>query len=835
MQRLIIENKKNIDCILAMFVVFSAVLFVSVLTLRTDIIEFLKWWFVFFVFSTITLPITTAVFKNFFDKGYVFGKTLGLLFSALVLWQLSHFKLVEFSFFGCLLSVGFVFAICFLSFKKLNLKPKISIDDVKTMVAIEVIFFAFLSFWTMTESIYPFLYFTEKPMDFGFLSAIRRSDFLPANDIWFAGESINYYYFGQYIFAFLGELLNSSFQANYSMAVASVAALACAMSLSLGQTIAKDVLSTAFTVLKDSVKNILAWVCGLLTVFLVNFAGNSHSFFYGEKHIGNGILKFLVEKGIVPIESNITDFYFFYSTRFIGHNPDSNDQTIHEFPFYSYILKDLHAHVASIVTVVVFIAVIYAIVKRLLLKESFKSLLLPIVVAGILLGTMQMTNYWDYIIYTGFFAVLLFFSALSFKDDGVKKNEAVDFLGLTSVVLAVALVFLFVPNAMYYVPLYICILLLAVVFYRSRATFIARATVYFMLAFTVANLIGLPFSVNFTMFSNSIKLVPNSTELWQYMLVWLGHIVCAVMLSVLIFINNRKRNDDIGFFGRLSFSDLLLLITIFYGLVLIIVPEIIYVVDIYVGHLRSNTMFKFTYQGFMLLSIGMAFCLLKAVIFLIKSIMDKKKKTNILFSSISCVVAVAMIVVVGTYPVVSFKQALFFYSGTDDRIFKGIESGFSYVKNMDSPEIPGYLRGELKGTVEIAEWFNETKDGNFNILEAYGASFSNYALVSSYTGLSTVLGQRSHELLWRHNPLLPNEAHELIDQREHDVKTVYFSQDKQQALEVIEKYDIKYIVVGPLEKQLGESIGLVIDHQTLSELGEVAFESNGAYVIEVYS
>ncbi len=824
-------SRKDINQLLFIFVLISALLFVSVIMFKTDFVELAKWWMLFFVFSIITLPLMSVLFKDFFDKGYLFGKTVGLLLSALVLWQLSYLKILKFSFLSCLIAV-FILCVGSLVFlKKSNFKTEITTNDIKMFAVAELVFLLFLVFWTTTGTIYPFVYFTEKPMDFGYLMAIRRSDFLPANDIWFAGEIINYYYFGQYIFAFAGELLKSGYSANYSMAVTSVASLACGMTLSLGLTVAKDAFALVSNRIKGYLKTVFMWFFGFVAVFLVNFSGNAHSFFYGTGHPGNGFLKKLVEWGFVPSESDISTYYFFNSTRFIGHNPETGDQTIHEFPAYSYILKDLHAHVSSIILVVLFIGVMYALLKAFLSGDDKRPIGVFCVATGVLLGTMQMTNYWDYIIYTGFFGVILFCLILF----NIKRNDPDNRLYLVSLFVvggACAAVFVFITRPIVYVLLYSIIAFLAVVLYKTNKTkqsIILKIVAMFAVAFAIANILALTFSLNFTMFSNSIKLVPTTTEPWQFVLVWGAHLVGVLVLAIVMTIRFKRDRQQ-----RLFATNIFMAAVAVYGVVLIIVPEIVYVVDIYFGHVRSNTMFKFTYQGFILLSLALSFALVKSTVFLLNSCCDQnKKRWEIVVSSIAVATTVFMIVIVGTYPFVSFKQGLTFYSGQSETLFKGLDSGFSYVENMDAPEIPGNSYGELSGVVEVARWFNETKQGEFNILEAYGASFSNYALVSSYTGLSTIIGQTSHELLWRHNPSNQGEADAAINERKEQVKAVYFFNDIEHSREILEQYDIQYIVVGPLEKKLGEDMGLEVLHNVLLNYGEIVFRSKNVYVIQV--
>ncbi|MBU4098560.1 hypothetical protein KJ980_02815, partial [Patescibacteria group bacterium] len=46
--------------------------------ITSDIIAVLQWWFVIFIIGAGFLPVTLLIFSRFFDKGYIFSKTLGI-------------------------------------------------------------------------------------------------------------------------------------------------------------------------------------------------------------------------------------------------------------------------------------------------------------------------------------------------------------------------------------------------------------------------------------------------------------------------------------------------------------------------------------------------------------------------------------------------------------------------------------------------------------------------------------------------------------------------------------------------------------------------------------
>jgi uncharacterized membrane protein len=93
------------------------------------------------------------------------------------------------------------------------------------------------------------------------------------------------------------------------------------------------------------------------------------------------------------------------------------------------------------------------------------------------------------------------------------------------------------------------------------------------------------------------------------------------------------------------------------------------------------------------------------------------------------------------------------------------------------------------------EWLRENVDGSPVIVEAPGPDWGENARISWRTGLPTVIGWPSHEFIWR-GTWEPQEG------REQDVNSIYISDDRQRVEELIEKYDIRFIVVGPPEQAL---------------------------------
>ena len=73
-------------------------------------------------------------------------------------------------------------------------------------------------------------------------------------------------------------------------------------------------------------------------------------------------------------------------------------------------------------------------------------------------------------------------------------------------------------------------------------------------------------------------------------------------------------------------------------------------------------------------------------------------------------------------------------------------------------------------------------------------SASEFARISSHTGIPTVLGWANHEGLWRSND-------REVGERESLVRRFYETSDAGTALALIRKYGVTHVVLGDLERQ----------------------------------
>jgi len=102
-----------------------------------------------------------------------------------------------------------------------------------------------------------------------------------------------------------------------------------------------------------------------------------------------------------------------------------------------------------------------------------------------------------------------------------------------------------------------------------------------------------------------------------------------------------------------------------------------------------------------------------------------------------------------------------------------------------------YLAGQSAADYDAIQWINRSLPEGV-VAEAIGGSYSQYARVSTHTGLPTVLGWGGHEVQWRGNA-------DLQGSRQGDIQRLYETTNWDEAADLLDKYGIDYVYVGPLE------------------------------------
>ena len=336
----------------------------GILTMGSHDAGICMWWAVVLLcFGIVTLPLAAKIWGNFSSGGFFLSQPMGLIFTCLVLWTLTHLKIFRINIFCIILSALIVAALCYApkSFRSALSDKIASRGFLESVIIEETVFLLVFYLMCFFKGFMPDINGQEKYMDYGFIMSMLRNGSLPARDMWLSGYSINYYYFGQYIWSVVIKLSGVDSGVGYTLAMCSATAIPCGMSFAIGKYLIEASSGKGFTDNK-----LVKYVAGLATGLAVSLWGNSHSFFYDEESFGNGLLNVFKNWGI---DVGRTDRFFYPdSTRYIGWNPEvtanGGDYTIEEFPFYSYLVGDLHAHVISMIIVLLISAVILSMIHH---------------------------------------------------------------------------------------------------------------------------------------------------------------------------------------------------------------------------------------------------------------------------------------------------------------------------------------------------------------------------------------------------------------------------------------------------------------------------------------
>jgi len=106
-----------------------------------------------------------------------------------------------------------------------------------------------------------------------------------------------------------------------------------------------------------------------------------------------------------------------------------------------------------------------------------------------------------------------------------------------------------------------------------------------------------------------------------------------------------------------------------------------------------------------------------------------------------------------------------------------------------------WMRRELPGDLAAIRWLRSKAPAGAVVLEAVGGAYSDHARIGSGSGRPTYLGWAGHEGLWRGAKGAGDVA-----RRQQEVKVVYTSTDENVVRGILREGKIRYVVVGPLER-----------------------------------
>jgi len=742
----------------------------------SDFLIGFQWWTVLFIVGIIFTPLTYYLFPNFIDRGYIFSKSIGILILSYFMLVIGITHLLPFTFLSLVLILIFYMGFTFFIGRKNKIWQNF-LKNLKNLskwiILEEILFISIFAFFAYVRSFAPDINGLEKFMDYGFVNSILRSTYFPPKDMWFTPLSINYYYFGHLATAVLTKLSLITSNYTFNLMIATIAGLTFTSSFSIGINL--------YQKLTDKIKLPKLTVVGILTGLLVTFAGNLHILYtlflpYQNEH------PVPFWQLVFSPQSFPNSYWYPNATRYIYH-------TIHEFPIYSWTVSDLHGHVTDIPFVLLTIAFIYSLflgykkVNRkkvirknknqlfyiyYLIKRELPLSILQMGIISLLLAIMYMTNAWDGLIY--FLLAILLIAYISWKELSQAKisnsQKLLNFivnLITPSIILIIGLILFSLPLSLFFKPFVSGIGILCAPPFLTKIGHIG------------------PFLFE----SNHCQ-----KSLWWQLLTLYGFFYFFVILLGITFVKIR----------RLTKADIFVSMLILLSTLLIVIPEFIYAKDIYPEHYRANTMFKLVFQSFIMLSLSTGYTISRISFTL-------KEKWTLLTRALYVVfflITLCLLTIVFTYP------------------YFAIMSYYGELKTYHGLDGTKYLSEKYPNDAKAINWINKNINDQPIILEAQGDSYTDYARVSSNTGLPTVLGWTVHEWLWR-------GTYDVPAPRIKEVRDLYESKDLSLTKSLLQKYKVKYVFVGALEKEKYD-----IYEAKFKILGKVVFKSGLTSIYQIF-
>ncbi|MCD4721409.1 MAG: DUF2298 domain-containing protein [Desulfobacula sp.] len=577
-------------------------------------------------------PCRTAAFSlfpGFKDKGYHFSKIIATLSITYIIFLLTSLKMICFSR-SLIICMAVVVGGLLFWWGQSGIKGILTKKLLRVWIFEELLFLTALLAWALLRGMEPSLNSLEKSMDFGFVNAILRADTMPPCDMWFAGKTINYYYFGHFQAAVMTALSGFSPAVCYNLLIATIFAQVLTFGFSLGGNL--------ISLKKSRITSFPSFfIAGGISSFLLTFGGNLHPAFKASQNILNN--------GFSRIFSN---YWFANATRFIGYDPPTSDQVIHEFPAYSFIVADLHAHMLNLPVVLLFFAVLLHFVCWQTDRDFTKAtsiLYLPvkqITGFGFLFAVFFMTNAWDVLNFGLLLFLVLCLVLKPMHSSGIKSFSGIKWFRHV-IIAGISGLAVLIP----------------------------------------AFLFALSFSKNFTPFSQGLEWTDHKSPIWQLFILHGGFWIIA-SLYLLSLVLRKKQNQS-----YLEKIDLFVLACFLTSLLLIAIPEVIVIKDALPQiSRRANTMFKLTYSAHIISSITAGFMILSTIWHLTGSIL--KKPAIALLALVFCLLSI--------FPFLGIPQ--FYNFGQFQTL-----NGFHYLKwgPLGSIEAIQWLNTTIKGAPVIVE------------------------------------------------------------------------------------------------------------------------------------
>jgi YYY domain-containing protein len=746
------------------------------------------------------LPLTLFLFKALPDRGYLLAKPLSILLVSYVAWLFASLQWMPFSrnsvLIGALLVATASMIVVYT--RRVDVSAFFR-DNLRLVIIGEAIFMVSFLMFLFLRSANPDLWHPynggEKPMEMAYLTAIVRSTYMPPYDPWFAGGYINYYYFGQFIVSSLIKVTGILPEVAFNLAVPLFFAFTTVGIYSIVYNLAEG---TRRSKRADSIRAspVLA---GLVAIFFVVLMGNLD----GLNQVVQGLIRVFADN------QPFGTFDFWRSSRMIPPG-DSMGFEITEFPFFTFLFGDLHAHLIAIPFTLLSLGMALNLTLRFKDGIGLASRIFILMAMALAIGSLRVINTWDFPTYIaiGVLAILIGEYAHSRRINLALMTRTV----VQGAFLYWATTMIFAPfidnyqsfsngvfPSKWQTPLY-AYLGIHSLFVLIIATFLIYKGRNVVPCF-FRTIIDLPGSKEVTKelasdSSKAVKLVlliclPLASLITMAVsgyttIAFISLLIIPTVILIWICLSSQRELP----YGLFALSLLVIALAIGAGVDVITIKG-----DI----ARMNTVFKFYLQAWVLLGVVSGYLLWRMDFGLVFLRGIPTKRWSKLLGRTWLVLLLVLVL----------SSSIYTVGGTASRLKDRFQvlpltlNGLAYMTDAQYIFDDGRGSNTLRWDYEAIKWLREADiKGSPVVLEGQGEIYRTlHSRVSIYTGLPTVLGWDNHQSQQRgYGPV--------ITERVEDIRRIYSTVNRDVALGLLDNYHVEYIYVGELERHYYPEHGL---------------------------
>ncbi|MFN2107206.1 MAG: DUF2298 domain-containing protein [Candidatus Promineifilaceae bacterium] len=840
--------------------------------LPSELFAALRWWFVLLLIGIAVLPLAFTIFKKLPDRGYAFSKMLGLLLVTYVFWISGSLGFLGNNTGSALASIAIVALAAYWVYGR-SRKSAVNSEQVTVngepslgewlrenriqVLLTEIVFAVLFVLWVWVRAQNPAISATEKPMEFAFLNAIGRSPTFPPLDPWLSGFAISYYYFGYIMTSLIARLAMVPEQIAFNLALAWLVAGTGVGAFGL-----------VYNLLRAQGAQTSARVLGLAAALAIPIAGNMTIGLEVAHANGAGSPEFwqwldVRDLNDAPLPESTpryesSSWWWWRSSRplheyHLSGRPEDGLEPIAEFPGFSFVLGDLHAHVLALPFAFLSLAVAlawwisgqYSVNSKQsrdgeAFFESVKSLIddvgMPLwVISAMVLGGLAFLNTWDVLIHL--FAIVGAYSLARWRDEGWNSRIVMQAVLVAVMLLATSFVL--------YLPFFLGFRSQAAAPYILPMMMRPTRLVQFLIIF------GMPLWAIFIFLAALV--IRQRFHYWQSGLLAAVGLIAALFAAAFLFslivasssegarfvmtlanelsIPLSERPDQTFAIGW-GLSSLAAIIPAYFGarfsypaLTLFLASIVGMVVMVWREALGPENESRQLHSGvepaardvlpfvLLLIATGALLTIGPEFVFLRDNFGARLNTIFKFYYQAWVMFGVAALYALG-YLWLAWRGS--------SRVVPAVATaGYAaallvallfpiYAINSRAEEYRGPVTAEdrqpatLDGLSQMAryspgdyaaiEWLRKSEQGTPVILEAVGGQYTGYGRISAATGLPTLLGWAGHEYQWRGETPEPGI-------REPVVRDIYSAPNLQSISSLLDSYGVKYIVVGGLERE----------------------------------